>query len=327
MIFSNDKINLNDLNSMISLSHIINPVSSSENEELFQAQQVTFGSMLKAKKYSADENEIELCVINRSGEKDFVPDGFKVLAPMLRDIRDVVKTTKPYPFLNDIILKHAQSTSADYLVYSNLDIAVMPFFYETISAYIEQGHDALVINRRRVHNKFAAEKNLNVLFAEHGGVHTGYDCFVIKKTLITKFIFKDICLGVPAVGNDLFYNIFAFAEKPVLLTDKHLTFHIGLELYKNWGDEITRNHNAKQFQQLMQELLPLAKVDNFPGADLNIFKRHFKWLMNPTFDYATMFRLDARRGFKKTEKKKNNSFVADRKQKYLEQLVKYINFD
>ena len=311
---------------MITLSHIINPVSSSENEELFKVQLITFESMLKAKKYSDGENEIELCVINRSGESDFVPEGFKVLTPLHRDIRDVVTTTKSYPFLNDIILQHAQSTSADYVVYSNLDIAVMPFFYETVSTYINQGYDALVINRRRVHNKFANEKNLNMLFAEHGEVHTGYDCFVIKKSLIGKFIFKDICLGVPAVGNDLFYNVFAFAETPVLLTDKHLTFHVGMELYKNWGDEITRKHNATEFQQLMQELLPMMKADNFPGADLNIFKRHFKWLMNPTFDYTTMFKLDAKRGFRKTEKQKHNSFVPDRKQKYLEWLVKYINF-
>lgn len=312
---------------MISISHIINPVSSSENAELFQIQQITFASMLKAKKYSAGENEIELCVINRSGESDFVPDEFKVLSPLHRDIRDVVNTKKTYPFLNDIILQHTQSTSADYVVYSNLDIAVMPFFYETVSAYINKGHDALVINRRRVHNRFSNEKNLNILFAEHGEVHTGYDCFVMKKPLINKFIFKDICLGVPAVGNDLFYNVFAFADNPVLLTDKHLTFHVGLELYKNWGDEITRNHNAREFQKLMSELLPLMKVDNFPGADLNIFKRHFKWLMNPTFDYTTMFILDAKRGFKKTQKQKDNSFIADRKQKYLEELVKYINFD
>ncbi len=311
---------------MISLSHIINPVSSSENEELFQVQQITFESMLKAKKYSDGENEIELCVINRSGEKDFVPQGFNVLAPLHRDIRDLVKTTKTYPFLNDIILQHAQSTAADYLVYSNLDIAVMPFFYETVSAYINKGHDALVINRRRVHNRFVDEKNLNILFAENGGVHTGYDCFVFKKSLVGKFIFKDICLGVPAVGNDLFYNIFAFAENPILLTEKHLTFHIGLELFKNWGDEVTRNHNAKEFQQLMRELLPVMKADNFPGADLNIFKRHFKWLMNPTFDYRTMFQLDLKRGFKKTRVKSRSEFVYSRKQRYLEWLVRVINF-
>lgn len=316
-----------DSKSMISLSHIINPVSSSENEELFKIQQTTFETLLKAKKYSANQTEIELCIINRSGEKDFVPNGFKVLPALKRDVRDVVSTTKPYPFLADIILEHAKFSKADYLIYSNLDIAVMPFFYETVSAYINKGHDALVINRRRLHNKFAKEKNTDVLFAEKGEVHTGYDCFVIKKSHIGKFIFKDICLGVPAAGNDLFYNVFAFAENPVLLTDKHLTFHIGLELYKNWGDDLTCKHNAKEFQQLMKELLPLMKADNFPGADLNIFKRHFKWLMNPTFDYATMFKLDAKRSFKKTVKQKDNSFIADRKQKYLDWLIQYINFD
>ena len=312
---------------MIKLSHIINPVSEKEHAELFETQKISFASLIKAKEYAEKICSVELCTIQRSSDNNFIPTSFISLPALTRDVRDLVKeTNKPYPFLGDIISAHAKFSEADYLIYTNLDIAVMPFFYEAIIGYIQQGHDAVVINRRRLNNRYEKEKNLALLYAEAGRDHTGYDCFVIKKSLIQKFIFKDICLAVPGAGNDLFYNVFTFAENPILFTEKHLTFHVGFELYKAWGDEATNLHNQKEFLKLLQELKPLMKADKFPGADLSLFSRHFKWLMNPTFHYPTMFALDAQRGFKKSLPKFEQSFNYTPKQRYLEWLIRIVNF-
>ncbi|MCX6199785.1 MAG: hypothetical protein NTY88_11290, partial [Bacteroidetes bacterium] len=278
-----------------SAAHVINPVSADENEELFTTQQITVQSMLAAKKYFELPNNIRLCSI---AKKEIVakchPDFF-VLPNLQRDISDVLPgQRKSLPFLKDILQAAGNHTSEDYIIYTNLDIALMPYFYSTIATYVAQGHDAIIINRRLLHNKFASQKNLNMLYAEAGRVHTGYDCFVMKRSLLSKFILNDICLGAPPVCNDLFYNIFTFAENPILLTDKHLTFHIGFELYKDWGSSAIVKHNYSEFYRMIKELFPHMNISKFPGADLSLIKRHFKWLMNPTFHYPTMLKLDAK---------------------------------
>lgn len=312
-----------------SAAHVINPVSLEENEELFTAQQITVQSMLAAKKYFHLPGNIRLCSIAKNARSAKCHPEFLVLPNLQRDISDLLPgQRKSLPFLKDILQAVGNHTNEDYIIYTNLDIALMPYFYSTIASYVAQGHDAIIINRRLLHNKFASQKNLNMLYAEAGRVHTGYDCFVVKRSLLSKFILNDICLGAPPVCNDLFYNIFTFAENPILLTDKHITFHIGFELYKNWGSSAIVKHNYREFYTMLKELLPHMNISKFPGADLNLVKRHFKWLMNPTFHYPTMLRLDAKRGFKKSKTKNlAEEFIPTRKQRYLEWLIQYINFD
>ncbi len=283
--------------------------------------------MLKAKAYASEHCEVELCSVQAAVSKAFVPHGFVSLQPLSRVVSDVVSdTSKPYPFLGDIVLQHKAHARADYLIYSNLDIALMPYFYESVAEYLKQGYDALVINRRRLNNRLVQEKNMSLLYAEAGREHTGYDCFVFKRELVDRFIFKNICLGVPGAGNDLFYNIFTFADNPILFPEKHLTFHVGLELYKAWGDSATNAHNSKEFMSLLTDLKPYMKAHKFPGADLGLFSRHVRWLMNPTFHYPTMLWLDYKRRFKKAAPKFNQTFSYTRKQKYLEWLLKMVNF-
>ena len=140
-----------------------------------------------------------------------------------------------------------------------------------------------------------------------------------------KFVLKDLCIGIPKAGNDLFYNIFCFADNPKLFTDKHLTIHIGMELTKEWGDAEYRNHNEKEFKSLIIDLAPFIDITKFPGSELIFLKRHFKWLMNPTFHYPTMLKADLKQLGKKRKRKEkvSRSF----KEKYFEWLINYINFD
>ncbi len=309
-------------------AHIINPVTANENKELFETQKTTFASMLKAKQAFSQPDSIELYTVGRfPSYADCVPEGMKELPALTRDVSDFVSNKKlKFPFLNDILQAAYDNTGAEYLIYTNLDISLMPYFYQTVSYYLNDGADALVINRRRLHNKFETEKRVEILQAEVGKLHPGYDCFVFKRSLFTKFIRKNICLVAPPACNDLFHNIFTFADNPKLLVDKHLTFHVGLELYKEWGSPEHWKYNYTEYVTFLSELYPHMDIEKFPGSDLNIFDRHFKWLMNPTLDYRIMFKLDARRGFKTSPPKEVDTFVADRKQRYLEWLLQKVNF-
>ncbi len=312
-----------------SAAHIINPVSRDENETLFTTQQVTIQSMLAAKTSYSLPGNICFCSVAKKEVTAKCHPEFLVLPNLQRDISDVLPgQRKSLPFLKDILQAVYDNTTAEYIIYTNLDIALMPYFYSTVAEYVAKGYDAVIINRRLLHNKFSSEKNLATLYGEVGRVHTGYDCFVVKRSLFSKFILNDICLGAPPVCNDLFYNIYTFADNPVLLTDKHLTFHVGLELYKDWGTSAILKHNNNEFYKMIKELFPHMNISKFPGADLSLIKRHFKWLMNPTFHYPTMLRLDAKRGFIKTKRQNlSDEFIPTRKQKYLEWLIQYVNFD
>ena len=313
---------------MITIAHIINPVSANDNADLFEIQKTTIQSIINAKNYASRKIDIALHTAQYEDAIGCIPNDFKINNNLERTVCDVHTFTKKrkLPLIKDILDNLYKHTKADYLIYTNTDIALMPFFYETVAEYINQGYDAFIINRRRILNAFENKEQLNSMYAEVGKTHTGYDTFVFKRSLYEKFILKDMCVGVPHVGNDLFYNIFCFAEKPKLFTDKHLTFHVGMELYKEWAEKEYVDFNKQELNNLIKELKPKLSIEKFPGSELSFLSRHFKWLMNPTFHYPTMLSLD----IKQVGRKRNKTREVERKslkQKYLNWLVKHINFD
>jgi hypothetical protein len=228
------------------------------------------------------------------------------------------------PLLSDILSECADSAAGDYIVFANTDICFVPHFYEAVDHFISKGHDALIINRRRVPQRFM-NAPLEVQMAHAGLDHLGFDCFVIKKTLIAQFFPAEVCMGVPPSGNDLFYNIFTFAGSPLLLTRMHLTWHIGVELVKEWGSGEYLSYNRSKWKKMLRALRSRMDISKFPGAGLGFFKRHYKWLMNPTFDYPTMFRLDMSQLGKK-RKKYPDPEIHGMREKYHERLLSRVNF-
>jgi hypothetical protein len=108
------------------------------------------------------------------------------------------------------------------------------------------------------------------------------------------------------VGNTLFFNLMCFANNFRLFTNKHLTFHVGLELVKTWGEASFLLHNKTEYLKVIAALKNKLELKNVPGAGLPFFKRHFKWLMNPTIHYPTVASIDFKdKGsrYKQTEKK------------------------
>jgi hypothetical protein len=226
--------------------------------------------------------------------RSIIPGGFKATTDLLSDSsKDPgLRTQKKLPLVSEILSRLKESADATHFIYSNVDICVMPYFYSAVEYYIQKGHDALVINRRRIRNEFMDEKNLAAAYAESGKKHPGFDCFVFRRELLDKFIGTKIYISAPPAGSDIFYNIFTFAENPVLFTEKHLTFHVGMELVKEWGEETVCDHNQREFISLIKALKPQMQIAKFPGAGYGFIRRHFKWLMNPAFHYPTMASVD-----------------------------------
>lgn len=308
-----------------SFVHIVNAVAESENKSLFELQKLTFASLQKAKTYSNYTIEQAICY-----HKDYPVEHksfihFPTLEKSIQDI-GTFNNKKKLPLLKDILKLAYDNSKADYIIYSNADIGLMLPFYNAIGKYIEKGHDAIVVNRRRIKSTLNKPEDLDLIYTETGKDHLGFDMFVFKRDLLPKFILNNTCIGIPFVGNDLFYNLFCFANNPVLLTQQHLTFHVGLELIKDWGGSDLKNHNYREFRKTTKSLLPSMQIAKFPGSELGFLKRHLKWLMNPTISYPEMFICDLKQlGVKRPAKK--NYDPNYKKQSYYEWLLKKVNFD
>ena len=308
---------------MPSFAHVINTVTEEEKKSLFIAQVTTLDSCVKAKEYYT-AGEVSLYTVNEHKDNSFVPKEFTVLPPLTRNLTDVLPGEKlKLPFINDIMQSLYDNSTAEYLVYTALDIALMPFFYAAVAEYIKVGYDAIIINRRRIYNKFLGEPNLDILYAETGKSHSGYDCFVFKRELWPLFVKKDICVGAPPLGNDLFYNMFTFAEKPVMYMDKHLTFHLGMELNNGWANRRIINYNYAQWYDMLKELEPKLDASKLPWAYEPFFMRHFIWLMNPTLHYPTNFKADARRKFKKSKRVNDTGYKPNLRNRFLEFIIRF----
>ncbi len=313
---------------MPSFAHVINPVSETEKKSLFIAQAVTFNSLIKAREYYDNPTDVSLYTINEHEDNSFVPKEFTVLPRLTRNLTDILPGEKfRFPLITDIMQALYENSTAEYLVYTALDINMMPFFYTAAAEYIKEGYDAIVINRRRIHNRFLKETNLDIMYAEVGKSHAGYDTFIFKRELWPQFIKKDICVGAPPFGNDLFYNMFTFADKPILLLDKHLTFHLGMELNNGWANQQIIKYNYDMFHELVKELEPKLDAAKLPWSWEPFIMRHFIWLMNPTLHYPTNFKADARRNFKKTKREKDRSYQPNLRNRFLEVLMKFFFVD
>lgn len=241
------------------IAHIINPVNVLPSSDLFDAQPVTFSTMHRAKEYSVESNAISLYVLGYPEDEVVFPAGFTVLPSLSRSVMDVnlFQKSRKLPLIGDI-LKSLESLDVDYIVYTNVDIAVLPFFYDYIKAKIKAGSDSLIINRR-VLNELQDD---NLMFAEIGQDHPGYDCFVFRKELLSKFVLNDICIGANWIGRAFYANLVAFSRSVEVIKDAHLTFHIGEDgawLLNDFSEFDV--HNKAEAQKVIGKLLKLPLKD------------------------------------------------------------------
>lgn len=235
------------MTSELRIAHIVNPVLVPASSDLHTAQPVTFESMRRARAFAAaDGVAAELCFTCYEEDLAAAPDGFEQARLLDRSVLDCGEFVmqRKLPLIGDILERLYQLSEADYLVYSNVDIAVMPHFYSGIAALLAQGHDAFVINRRTISGHYRSVAELPLMYAESGAPHPGYDCFVFRRSLFERFVLGNTCLGINWVGTVLLWNLQVFARDFRAFTDLHMTFHIGNDkAWKNpaFADYVAHN--------------------------------------------------------------------------------------
>jgi hypothetical protein len=265
---------------MMKFAHVINPVNAPAGSELSVVQPITFESIRRAKEFCAGKPVVELYTVSFPEDHAVIPPYFNKLPDLQRSVLDIGQFTsqRKYPLLLDVLKSLYHNSEAEFLIFTNMDITLMPHFYVAVEELLSEGHDALVINRRGISGKYNSVAQLPLMYSEFGKPHPGFDCFIFHRELLQKLVLEDICIGVPFSEVSLIYNFIAFAENLKLVDHLHLTFHIGAEVMPPINPE-NYAHNRREYETKIY----LLDIRKFPYAHLPLYKRLIKWALNPSF--------------------------------------------
>ncbi|NJL21246.1 MAG: hypothetical protein HC895_11150 [Leptolyngbyaceae cyanobacterium SM1_3_5] len=213
---------------MIQLAHIINPVIVPPSSDLYIAQPITFETMRIARAFAADRASVSLFSAQYLEDRSIVPDDFQQTPNLDRSVQDLGLFQKPrkLPLIVDILDRLYAATEADYLIYTNVDIALMPSFYLAVQGAIEQGYDALAINRRTISKTYSSLSEIPLMFAEVGTPQGGHDCFVFRRDVYPKYRLGNTCIGAAKIGKVMLLNLMIHGQKFFEFRDWHTTFSI-----------------------------------------------------------------------------------------------------
>jgi len=282
---------------MQSIAHIVNLFKPSNDSDLKLAQEVTISSMLAARNACSEPSKVQLLSAQIREDRNVVSQGFVATQNLDRNVFELGTFSKKMelPILKDILDRLYKESVAEYLIFSNVDIGVQPDFYNAVSRFIDDGNDAFIINRRRISDRFTSVNQLAEMYKENGKKHPGFDCFVFKRELYPKFSLAEVCIGVPFIGITLAQNIFCFAKQSRVFTNEHLTFHIGMEIFKGRAPKQYFNYNRAQFWKAMAVIYPKLDTRKWPHGKAFILWRFIYWGINPSLPLQLAWQLERKR--------------------------------
>ena len=173
-----------------------------------------------------------------------------------RSVLDLAHFASPrkLPLFRDILERlYESSPNADYLIYTNVDIAVQPHFYTDVARLVGTGLDAFVVTRRTIDKRYTSIDELPRMYAETGEPHPGHDCFVFRRQMFPSFYLTNVCLGATWFDKVLLWNLVAHSHRFAEFRDLFLTFHIGNDL--RWKRSDSREyslHNKNELTRLVR---------------------------------------------------------------------------
>lgn len=194
------------------IAHIVNILDVQPKHEpsyLHIAQPVTLKSMLNAKLKSKNPENIDLIAIKHKEDSIDCPEGFRMAPELTRFCYDVfpeIPTTwRSLPLITDIFDSLNQASTADYFIYTNVDIGLFPDFYDRVYNIVKKhGYEYFCIDRETmpeyVGGELIDQHNFEQLFNIKGGWHPGTDCFVFKKDLLIDANFGHAFIGEPPIA-------------------------------------------------------------------------------------------------------------------------------
>src|SRR5712692_535207 len=111
---------------MIKLAHLVNPVIVPPTSDLYVAQPITFESMRVAREFARDQVQVTLLSAQFPEDCAMVPPFFHGTRDLNRSILDLrnFRVCRKLPLLKDLLDRLYEESDADYLIYTNVDIAL-----------------------------------------------------------------------------------------------------------------------------------------------------------------------------------------------------------
>jgi len=238
--------------------HIINPYQAPEDSEEKATQDKTIESLVNAYEYAREFVDVKLVMKVDPEEADYFRLRFdydfvefseiKLTSDMLGQNFNV---ERKLPVLSDLVdLTEIEKSGGcnideDFVVFTNMDICVQPFFYTELAKNICAGFDCFVVNRRTV-DKSLLYKSLLESYASDGAKHIGHDCFVLPMRQLKEFYLKDHILGIGFVFRPFLLNCILNSNNFKEFDDAYLTFHFGDDMeWKSdkYSDYLEHNRN------------------------------------------------------------------------------------
>lgn len=262
--------------SKIIINHVVNFTEPRLESDLYIAQPITMFSLDKAKKYAEAVSQylsVKHHIVKVEGENIELnyleeADTYEV-SKTIRDEKGF-ESFKPLPMLADVLSVIENVGDDEYVVFTNADISLAPFFYTYIEQKIWEGYDALIINRRTVSKIYSSVYEYDEIVSDYGISHSGFDCFVFKASAFKNMFFAKTLIGVHLIGRVLLWNVFNYATVPLILKDKHLTFHIGDDnAGKDENNQSLLVHNYDQAVEVLSNIYnhDLEKKINLQAPD------------------------------------------------------------
>jgi hypothetical protein len=215
---------------VLKIAHVVNPVQVDSRSDLCVAQPITFETLRIAKDLAHGIVDVSLVAVAYPEDQDFIPDLFLKTPALDRSVLDIrsFQKRRKLPLIKDICDRLYEAVpDADYLIYTNVDIALMPHFYLTVARLIEQGWNGIVINRRNISKTHTQIADLPLMYSEIGKAQGGHDCFIFRRSVYPKYDLGTACIGAAKVGKVMLLNLIYHATRFVEHNDFHLTFHLG----------------------------------------------------------------------------------------------------
>lgn len=241
---------------MRSYVHVLNPVDFAAEHPLTRAQAVTWEAMRVARE-QAPGVEVEMMGACYDEDRGAVPPHFDHTARLSRSILDVkaFEKKRKLPFLKDILIRAFEGSEAETCIFTNIDIAPMPYFYAAVDAMVASGRPCFTVNRRTIPATPDTPDRLAEMYAQSGKPHPGHDCFVFPRRWIAELDLGEIITGVPWIGFILLANLACLGKDIQVHEDLHLTFHLGDDqAWTNPADLPYREHNAREALAVLQRL-------------------------------------------------------------------------
>ena len=284
---------------VIRVVHGVNLVGEGVDSSLQHAQKITIESFHAARRFIPKGMEVIFVAVQdiswkKENEQTAIFTDIHTLSRTVYDVSSFPHK-RSLPLISDImdrILTH----SADYYIYSNIDIALQPHYYFFLHPFLREGIEGMIVHRRRVpFSRTMSYTDASMLSSRSGRYHPGFDNFIMHASVAKRLILGDICLGVPFIGVSMAHNIFAFAHSVRYFLHEDLTFHLGMKIMPP-RDTPYYWHNRKQFfHRVLPVLEPYMDVARLPYAQKVCWWRYFAWGRNPSLFLRLNMRLDIRR--------------------------------